>query len=129
MQGALWINVLRARMCSGEGDPGYRPDDWEITPPFEESVRQHYALAMSESAAARGAYGSYHEDVGEERQRVRKEPLDETRRAGAEEEEACREVFAQEHPTTKTSTPTAPPRLVGTPGRSSPRPRLRLPCM
>jgi uncharacterized protein (TIGR02271 family) len=78
-------------------------DDWEIAPPFEESVRQHYGLAMSESAAARGAYGSYHEDVGEERQRVRKEPVDEAHRAGAEER-ARGETFAQKHPTTNTYT-------------------------
>ena len=58
-------------------------DDWEITPPFEESVRHHYGLGISESAAARGAYGSYHEDVGEERRRVEKEPIDDAEKGSA----------------------------------------------
>jgi len=91
------VSVEKERVKEG---PAF-DDDWEITPPFEESVRQHYGLGISENAAARGAYGSYHEDVGEERQRVRKEPVDESHRAGGEEDEEARgEDFAQEQPPT-----------------------------
>ena len=75
-------------------------DDWEITPPFEESVRQHYGLEISESAAARGAYGSYHEDVGEERRRVEKEPISDAERGGGEVRGAG--SAAEERPDTRT---------------------------
>ncbi len=78
-------------------------DDWEITPPFEESVRHHYGLEISESAAARGAYGSYHEDVGEERRRVEKEPIDDTERGGGEVRGAG--FAAEEPPDTRTEGP------------------------
>lgn len=64
-------------------------------PPFEESVRYHYGLEISASAAARGAYGSYHEDVGEERWRVKKEPIDSAQRGG---EEVRGAGFAAEEP-------------------------------
>jgi uncharacterized protein (TIGR02271 family) len=89
------VSVEKERVKEG---PAF-DDDWEITPPFEESVRQHYGLGISENAAARGAYGSYHEDVGEERQRVRKGPIEEAQRAGVEEE-GRGEDFAQEQPPT-----------------------------
>ncbi len=99
-------------------------DDWEITPPFEESVRHHYGLGISESAAARGAYGSYHEDVGEERRRVEKEPIDDAERGGAE---VRGEGFAaEERPGTRTDDPGGrrpreehPPEAAGTGQRGS----------
>ena len=75
-------------------------DDWEITPPFEESVYRHYGLEPSESAATRGAYGSYHEEVGEERRRVEKEPIDEAERGGVETRGAG--SAAEERPDTRT---------------------------
>ena len=74
------VSVEKDRVKEG---PAF-DDDWEITPPFEESVRYHYGLGISESAAARGAYGSYHEEVGEERRRVEKEPIDDAERGGGE---------------------------------------------
>jgi uncharacterized protein (TIGR02271 family) len=74
-------------------------DDWEITPPFEESVYQHYGLEPSESATARGAYGSYHEDVGEERRRVEKEPISDAAERGSTGVRG--EGFAEERPGTR----------------------------
>ncbi|MDQ3842136.1 MAG: DUF2382 domain-containing protein [Actinomycetota bacterium] len=73
-EGGRYIEVSAEKDHVTEG-PAF-DDDWEITPPFEESVRRHYGIELSEGAVARGAYGAYYEDEGEERRRVEREPID-----------------------------------------------------